>query len=141
MLPLLLGLAAGTRSRRWKMAAQIATVLVAEDDEDVREIVRRGLEASGYQVHVAADLEEALAVAATVGGPIHPLVTDRVMPGGSGRALAERFLLASPGLKILFISANFDDSLAGSEAPGAFFLQKPFSPDDLVRKVRDVLDG
>jgi CheY-like chemotaxis protein len=115
------------------------TVLVAEDDEDVREIVRRGLEASGCQVHAAADLEEALAVAATVGGPIHLLVTDMVMPGGSGQALAERLLLAFPALKIIFISAYFDDTLAGSEAPGGLFLQKPFSPNDLARKAREIL--
>ncbi|MBI4247201.1 MAG: response regulator [Candidatus Rokubacteria bacterium] len=118
---------------------ETVTALVAEDDRDVREIITRGLERSGYRVHVAADVEEALAVAATVGGPIHLLVTDVVMPGGSGHDLAERLLTTSPALKVLFISGYFDDTLDGPEVSGAFFLQKPFSPDDLVRKAREVL--
>ncbi len=116
------------------------TALVVEDDEDVRAIARRGLEKAGCRVYAAAGVEEALAVAATIGGPIHLLVTDVVMPGGSGQVLAERLLTTSPTLKVLFISGYFDDALAGPEVPGAFFLQKPFSPDDLVRKVREVLD-
>jgi CheY-like chemotaxis protein len=120
---------------------ETVTALVAEDDADVREIVGRGLEEAGYRVYTAAGVEEALAVAATVGGPIHLLVTDMVMPGGSGQLLAERLLTTSPALKVLFISAYFDDSIAGLEAPGAFLLQKPFSPDDLARKAREVLDG
>jgi CheY-like chemotaxis protein len=120
---------------------EAVTALVAEDDGDVREIVRRGLEVSGYRVYTAGGVEEALAVAATAGGPIHLLVTDMAMPGGSGQALAERLLAISPALKVLFISAYFDDSLAGSEALGASFLQKPFSPEDLARKAREVLGG
>jgi PAS domain S-box-containing protein len=120
---------------------ETVTALVVEDDEDVRAIARRGLEKAGCRVYTAAEVEEALAVAATVTGPIHLLVTDVVMPGGSGRALAERLLPVFPALKIIFISAYFDDALDGPEVRGAFFLQKPFSPHDLVRKVRDVLDG
>ena len=119
---------------------ETVTALLAEDDEDVRAIARRGLEGAGYRVYTVAGVEEALAVAAAVGGPIHVLVTDVVMPGGSGQVLAERLLITSPGLKILFISGYFDATLAGPEVPGASFLQKPFSPDDLVRKVREVLD-
>ncbi len=117
---------------------ETVTALLVEDDEDVRAIARRGLEKAGCRVCTAAGVEEALAVAAT--GPIHLLVTDVVMPGGSGQVLAERLLTTSPTLKVLFISGYFDDALAGPEVPGAFFLQKPFSPDDLVRKVREVLD-
>lgn len=119
---------------------ETVTAFVVEDDEDVRAIARRGLEKAGCRVYTAAGVEEALAVAATIGGPIHLLVTDVVMPGGSGQVLAERLLTAFPALKVLFISGYFDDTLTGAEVPGAFFLQKPFSPDDLVRKVREVLE-
>jgi DNA-binding response OmpR family regulator len=116
------------------------TALLVEDDEDVRSIARRGLEKAGYRVYTIAGVEEALAVAATTGGPIHLLVTDVVMPGGSGQVLADRLLTTFPALKVLFISGYFDDALAGPEVPGASLLQKPFSPDDLVRKVRELLD-
>lgn len=103
-----------------------------EDDEDVRTIARRGLEKAGCRVYAVAGVEEALAAAGTVGGPIHLLVSDVVIPGGSGRVLAERLLATSPALQVLFISGYFDGTLAGPELPGALFLQKPFSPDDLV---------
>ena len=118
---------------------ETVTALIAEDDENVREIVRRGLEASGYQVHVAADPEEALAVASAIRGPIHLLVTDVVMAGGGGQNLAERLRAIIPALKVLFISGYFDDTPTGPEMLNTFFLQKPFSPDDLAQKASEVL--
>jgi signal transduction histidine kinase len=120
---------------------ETVTALVAEDDRDIREIARRGLEASGYRVYTARGVEEALAMAATATGPIHLLVTDMAMPGGSGQALAERLLVTFPALKIIFISGYFDDTFADPPVPGAYFLQKPFSPGDLARKAREVLAG
>ncbi|MBI3107731.1 MAG: response regulator [Candidatus Rokubacteria bacterium] len=119
---------------------ETVTALVVDDEPEVREIVRRGLEASGYRVYTAEGVKEALAVAAATEGPIHLLVTDVVMPGESGRVLAERLLATFPALKVLFISGYFDDGLAGREVPGAFFLQKPFSPDEMARKAREILN-
>ena len=119
---------------------ETVTALVVDDEPAVREIVRRGLEASGYRVHTAGGVREALAVAATAAGPIQLLVTDVIMPGGSGRLLAERLLATVPALKVLFISGYFDDGLDGPEVPGAFFLQKPFSPNEMARKAREILN-
>ena len=119
---------------------ETVTALVVDDDPAVREIVRRGLEASGDRVYTAGGVEEALAVAATTEGPIHLLVTDVIMPGESGLVLAERLLATFADLKVLFISGYFDDGPAGPEVPGAFFLQKPFSPAEMARKVREILN-
>ena len=119
---------------------ETVTALVVDDDPEVRELVRRGLEASDYRVYTAGGVEEALAVAATAEGPIQLLVTDVVMPGGSGRILAERLLVMFPALKVLFISGYFDEGLGGPEVTGVFFLQKPFSPNEMVRKVREILN-
>ncbi|MBI2524999.1 MAG: response regulator [Candidatus Rokubacteria bacterium] len=116
------------------------TSLVVDDEPEVREIVKRGLEASGYRVHTAGGLQEALTVAAAAKGPIQLLVTDVVMPGGSGRVLAERLVATFPKMKVLFISGYFDDGTEGPEVPGAFFLQKPFSPNEIARKAHEILD-
>jgi PAS domain S-box-containing protein len=118
---------------------ETVTALVVDDSPEVLEIVKRGLEASGYRVYTAGGAEEALAVAATTEGRIELLVTDVVMPGESGRVLAERLLATFPALKVLFISGYFDDGSAVLEMPGAFFLQKPFSPDTMTRKAREIL--
>ncbi len=131
---------AATAPPEWSRGETV-TALVAEDDWDVREIVRRGLEASGYRVYTVGGMEEALAMVATLAGPIHLLVADMGMPGGSGQALSERLLATFPAVKTLFISAYFDDTSADPPVPGAFFLQKPFSPEDLGRKAREVLSG
>ena len=120
---------------------EAVTALVAEDDGDVREIARRGLEASGFRVYTAEGVEEALAVAARAPGPIHLLVTDMVMPGGTGEVLARRLRATFPALEVLFISAYFDDAFPDLEAQGGFFLQKPFGPQELARKALEVLGG
>jgi signal transduction histidine kinase len=131
-----LGIMAAPGPRR----EETVTVLVVDDEPEVREMLRRGLEASGYRVHTAGGAEEALAVAATIDGPIQLLVTDVVMPGESGRVLAESLLATFASLKVLFISGYFDDRGAGPWLPGSFFLQKPFSPVELVQKVREILN-
>jgi DNA-binding NtrC family response regulator len=76
-------------------------------------------------------------------GDIHLLFTDVVMPGMNGRALAERILANRPALKVLFMSGYTDDVILSQQAPanGLHFIQKPFSRDDLARKVREVLDN
>jgi DNA-binding NtrC family response regulator len=90
----------------------------------------------------AENAAQALAVAAAHIGPIHLLVSDVVMPGGSGRDLARRLAESRPATKVLYISGYTDDAIVhhGMLEPGLAFLQKPFTPDALARRVRDALD-
>jgi two-component system, cell cycle sensor histidine kinase and response regulator CckA len=119
------------------------TVLLVEDEAPVRELVRRLLTARGYQVLVAADGSQGLAVAASHREAIDLLITDVVMPEMGGPALVDRLRMLRPALRVLFISGYADTAIErlGAGAAGSGFLQKPFSPDGLCSKVRDVLDA
>ena len=119
------------------------TVLVVEDEDAVRRIVKIALESTGYRVVEARNGREALEVARARKGKIHILVTDVVMPEMSGRELAERIAQDHSGVKILFMSGYTDDAVVrhGIVESGVSFLQKPFSPLALARKVREVLDS
>jgi CheY-like chemotaxis protein len=118
------------------------TLLVTEDEAGVRELVRRALEQRGYTVLVARDGAEAQLLAAEYRKPIHLLVTDMVMPGMNGRDLAEQIAAARPDIRVLFLSGYASDVIArqGVLEKGLAFLQKPFTPDDLACRVREVLD-
>jgi two-component system, cell cycle sensor histidine kinase and response regulator CckA len=118
------------------------TVLLAEDEPAVRAIAQQALERQGYTVLAAPSGAEALALAAQHGATIHLLVTDVVMPGMSGRDLADRLTAQRPGIRVLYISGYTDNAIVrhGMLEPGLAYLQKPFRPDALVRKVREVLD-
>ena len=119
------------------------TVLLAEDEQLVRSLARKVLEQAGYTVLVAAGGPEALQVAALYDGPIHLLLTDVVMPEMSGRELMHRLTLVRPSLRVLYMTGYSDEAVArhGLLDPGTGFMQKPFTPEALARKVREVLDG
>jgi two-component system, cell cycle sensor histidine kinase and response regulator CckA len=119
------------------------TVLVAEDDPQVRSLVRRCLVTHGYTVIEAHDGVEALRMAAAHFGELDLLVTDMVMPNISGKELAQRLLMERPNLRVLYMSGYSDEAIGrhGELTPGAVFLQKPVAPDALVRAVRAALDS
>jgi CheY-like chemotaxis protein len=120
------------------------TILVVEDEDDVLSLVSQVLEMHGYQVKSARNWIEAFGIAKRLdGGRIHLLLTDVVMPQMSGREIAASIAPLCPGLKVLYMSGYTDAAIVqhGVLEPGVRLLQKPFSPDLLVRMVRDLLDG
>jgi CheY-like chemotaxis protein len=119
------------------------TILVAEDEEAVRDVAKRILREAGYTVLTAATASDALLIRQAHQGNVHLLLTDVVMPQMGGRELAERLLLARPGIKVIYMSGYADDAILnhGTLAPGTHFIGKPFSAADLTKKVREVLDS
>jgi PAS domain S-box-containing protein len=118
------------------------TVLLVEDEDAVRTLSKSVLQSSGYTVLEARDGQEAVTVAQQHQGPIHMLVSDVVMPRMSGRQLADLLVQTRPQMRILFISGYTDEAMLrhGVLEASAAFLQKPFTPISLARKVREVLD-
>lgn len=119
------------------------TVLLAEDEADVRQLMARGLTGLGYTVLEAGNGVDALAVGRQHAAPIHLLITDVIMPKLSGRQLADRVTALRSGIKVLYISGYADDAIIrhGTLEAGMAFLNKPFSMGLLARKIREVLDG
>jgi two-component system, cell cycle sensor histidine kinase and response regulator CckA len=119
------------------------TILVVEDEEEVLPLIADALRSYGYVVLEAASGPEAIDVAAQEQGSIDLLLSDVVMPGMNGRELSERLLLSRPTLKVLFTSGYPADTIIrhGIEHATTAYLEKPYLPDELARKVRDVLDG
>jgi two-component system, cell cycle sensor histidine kinase and response regulator CckA len=117
------------------------TILLVEDEESVRQLIRETLESRGYQVLEAGNGHAALALAATRSDTIDLVITDVVMPGLSGHELVQQLLAARPTTKVLYLSGHAEESVAGPLAPQApkAFLQKPFTLQNLSRKVREVL--
>src|SRR6266705_1020809 len=118
------------------------TVLLVEDAAAVRAVTRAVLERQGYTVLEAPNGEAALRLGAKHRGPIHLLLTDVVMPELSGRQLAEQLAALRPAMRVLYTSGYTDDAVFrhGVLEAGIAYLQKPFTPDALARKVREVLD-
>jgi CheY-like chemotaxis protein len=116
-------------------ASGTETILIAEDEEAVRRLSRRALERQGYTVLAAPNALEALHAAESHAGAIHLLVTDVVMPGMNGPDLARDLTRLRPDVRVLFMSGY------AGEAKVQPFLAKPFLPETLVKRVREVLDG
>jgi len=118
------------------------TILLVEDQDGIRDLVRQFLEGKGYTVLPASDGEDALRITENHAHPIQLLVTDVVMPNVGGRELARRLTQLHPRMKVLFMSGYPEHATltGGTEAESAAVLQKPFMLDALARKVRTVLD-
>jgi two-component system, cell cycle sensor histidine kinase and response regulator CckA len=133
--------AAPNAPRFWPLGGE--TILLVEDEEQVRDVVREALEAAGYAVLEAPSGDEALRLAARHDSPIHLLVTDVVMPGLSGRQLADTLVASHPEARVLYMSAYTDQAIVhqGVLEPGLTLIQKPFTLEALGRAVRAVLDA
>jgi len=118
------------------------TLLVVENEAPIRSLLSQGLERLGYTVLSAESGDVALALVQQHTGPIALVITDVVMPDMSGPELVRRLGAARPGLRTLFMSGYADDALgAENELPADVnFIQKPFSPTALARRVREILD-
>lgn len=119
------------------------TVLVCDDDDDVRKLVVEVLRLRAYTILTARNGEHALEVVRKHGGPIHLLVSDLAMPGMGGLELGARLRERDESMRVLFISGygNGTDGLSAGREPGVHFLPKPFLPGDLTRAVAAILEG
>jgi two-component system, cell cycle sensor histidine kinase and response regulator CckA len=119
------------------------TILLVEDEPQLRELTRSVLASRGYSVVEAAGPEEAERLAEKIGAKIHLLLTDVIMPGTSGRELAKRLSARHPMMRVLYMSGYTYNVIAqgGTLERGVSFLQKPFTPGALADKVREVLDA
>jgi len=124
------------------VAGGLETILIAEDEPDLRELTRIFLESYGYKVLQAASAEDALRTAEQFGSPIHLLLTDVIMPGMSGPQLAEKIQGRDPKTKVVYMTGYTDDMVVQHRVlePGVQLLQKPFTKSELALKVRSTLD-
>jgi two-component system cell cycle sensor histidine kinase/response regulator CckA len=118
-----------------KAAGGSETILLVEDEDQVRNLVRDTLRREGYKVLDAPNPAEARRIAGAHQGPIHLLIADVVMPKEGGRELAASLVPRRPAMKVLFMSGYTDQTVESG------FIQKPFTPAALSRKVREILEG
>jgi CheY-like chemotaxis protein len=119
------------------------TILLVEDQPEVRKLSEVALRRYGYHVLTAADGRQAIAMSREFSGPLHLLLTDVVMPGLGGREIANEVMAIRPNIRVLFMSGYTESAIShrGVLDPGVDYLQKPFTPEALTEKVRDVLDA
>jgi two-component system, cell cycle sensor histidine kinase and response regulator CckA len=131
----------GDRQEKVKGGSQ--TILVVEDETALLEVTRQSLAAVGYVILAAKSPAEAIRISERHPGPIHLMVTDVIMPGMNGAQLATHLSAPRPEMKVLYVSGYTDDTIVrhGVLDTGLAFLQKPFSPKTLRRKVGEVLAG
>ena len=119
-----------------------ATVLLAEDESAIRTLLLRMLTARGYRVHAAVNGHDALAMAERLDAPVDALLTDVVMPEMGGVELARAMRKRLPGLPVLFMSGyTANAAIQSGELEDSGFIAKPFTPDDLIRKLEELLDA
>lgn len=125
-----------------KLVRGSETILLVEDEDLVRTLVRDTLRRDGYNVLDAPDAAEARRICQNYDGVIHLLISDVVMPKEGGRELAQTLLSERPEMKVLFMSGYTDQAVVNSRVPGADsgFIQKPFTPAALSRIVREILE-
>jgi signal transduction histidine kinase/CheY-like chemotaxis protein len=121
-------------------APRVETVLLAEDEPDVRQLAAESLERGGYRVLSAPSGEEALKLASSYDGTIHLLLTDVVMPGIKGPELADRMRAMRPGIRVLLMSGYAADVVTPNDLKDAILLSKPFAAPTLIKAVRASLD-
>ena len=119
------------------------TILLVEDEASVRKVIKRMLKRSGYKVLEADKGSDAIRICQTIPEPIHLLVTDVIMPGMSGKELADHLTSVYPDMKVIFCSGYTDNAIVhhGVLDQGTNFLQKPFTNKSLIQKVRSVLNS
>jgi two-component system, cell cycle sensor histidine kinase and response regulator CckA len=119
----------------------MVTVLLVEDEESLRELIREILQASGYEVLEAEDPMKAIETVERHEGAIHLLLTDILMPGMNGPVLAQRVRDRRPDIRVVYMSGHTEDSVAqsGLVEPGALLISKPFTQESLARKLREAL--
>ncbi|MFO0589367.1 MAG: PAS domain S-box protein [Polyangiaceae bacterium] len=119
------------------------TILVVEDEDALRGLVHRVLTSAGYTVINSSSGEEARRLADAHAGPIHLLLTDVVMPEMGGRAVADAIRERRPATRVMYMSGYMDDAIVrhGIEAARDAFLRKPFTPQELIQRIREVLDA
>jgi CheY-like chemotaxis protein len=124
------------------MGPQMETILVVDDEAQVRTLARDILLGAGYQVLEAEDGDQALRIADDHQGAIHVILTDIMMPGINGKELADRFLVVRPDTKPIFMSGRAAEVIsdAGVLIPVDAFLAKPFTVERLLNKVRERLE-
>jgi len=118
------------------------TILIVEDEEEVRKLARKILEKQGYRILETLNGDDALLACETRKSPIHLMLTDIVMPGMSGSELAKLLKPLYPEIRILYMSGYTDNAIVrhGALGKGVNYIQKPFTMEGLARKVREVLD-
>jgi DNA-binding response OmpR family regulator len=131
----------GAASMSGAAAGGSETVLLVEDEESVRHLVRDTLRSKGYHVLEAQDGQAGLTAAELFEEKIDLVLTDVVMPTMGGRELVQQLLVSRPGIKVLYLSGYTEDAIVndGTTESGKTFLQKPFTLQNLSRKVREVL--
>ena len=122
--------------------AGVETILLVEDEDSIRALAREILEMNGYVVLEACNGKDALRVLDAHDEPVDLLLTDVVMPIMGGPDLAREVLARQPHTRVLFVSGYTHEALCdGDLEPGSFFLGKPFSPDELARKLREIFEN
>jgi CheY-like chemotaxis protein len=116
-----------------------ATILLVDDDEALRRLVRRILMQQGFHVIEASDGAEALEVASAYAEPVDLLLADVIMPKVNGLVLARRLLQERPGIGVLYMSGYVEKSILLAKHPESIVLQKPFTPDALMAAIRQMM--